>query len=66
MRIVGRVFVFTGKNFYPLRRHVLNGFEATEAVDDKAMVDKGVDAMKENVAGFRNTCQLLFIIRNEL
>ena len=45
---------------------VLNGFEATEAVDDKAMVDKGVDAMKENVAGFRNTCQLIFIIRNEL
>ena len=61
MRIVGRVVAFTGKNFYPLRRHVPNGFEATEADDAKAMVDKGDDAIKEYVAALEMCCQLYLL-----
>ena len=41
-------------DIFPYEWNVPNGFEATEANDTKAMVDKGVDAIKEDVAVYKD------------
>ena len=48
MVVIGELYNLRVLLFVP------NGFKATEANDTKAMVDKGVDAIKEDVAVYKD------------